>query len=71
MSANDEILIIQTKNDWKVYHHDCDGCYNNLIGKAKTLEEAVDVADNWKWDNIKAGGFPPEYGYQIIKFKKG
>ena len=63
MSANNEIIIIRTKkNKWLVFDRDVDteSKYED-IGKADTLEEAVDIANEYWEKNIV------EYGLKIIK----
>ena len=67
MSANDGILIQQTKSGWEVRHYDADGCYNDLIGTTETLDGAVDMANKWERDEIDDCGFGAEYGMTIKK----
>ena len=63
MSANNELLIKKQKNKWKVFHHDCDDCYNDLLGEFETLEKAVDFGNEWDREQL----YPVEYGMRIIK----
>lgn len=67
MSANDIIFINRT--NFKVYYN---GCADNptdfkedFIGQGKTLDEAIDIAENHLGDN-----FVPEYGITFFKTKE-
>ena len=61
MSANNQILI--KNNTFEVYDYDVD-CgldkKHDLIGKGKSLKEAIEIAQKYQQENIV------EYGIQFI-----
>jgi hypothetical protein len=61
MSANDVIYI--DRSNFKVYYQGCadNNDKGNLIGKGKTLDEAIDIAQKYLGD-----GYTPEYGINFI-----
>lgn len=66
MSAND-VMFINT-DTFEVYYQGCvdnDG-YGRLIGKYKTLKEAIKASNKWIEDHH---GFAPEYGIHFISSK--
>lgn len=64
MSANDIIFI--DKKTFKVYYQGCadNEDYGKCVGKGKTLEEAIEIAENYLGDN-----YIPEYGINFINLK--
>ncbi len=67
MSAND-VMFINT-DTFEVYYQGCadnDG-YGRLIGKYKTLKEAIKASNKWV---EKHNGYSPEYGIHFISSTK-
>lgn len=66
MSSNNQIIIMKVKRKGYEVHENC--CVDNdfepneetLIGKAKTLEKAVKIANKYMEDNLV------EYGIAVV-----
>ena len=66
MSSNNMIVIRKKGQKWIVSHNDLDCGEIEKIGKAETLEEAVEMANSFERDYIE-NGYGIEYGLRIIK----
>lgn len=61
MSANTQILITKPQKTYIISLVDVDCGKGQIIGKTKTLEEAIDLANKYQEDNP----FDVEYGLSI------
>lgn len=59
MSANNFIRIISRWGNYEITDVDVDGCGQTEIGKTKTLEEAIRIANKYREEN------EVEYGLDI------
>ena len=65
MSSNNQIVVMKTKKGYEIFHNLCvDNDFvpedNDIIGKANTMEEAVEIAIKFIRENIV------EYGINFI-----
>lgn len=62
MSANNYILI--SKKSFKIWHRDAETEDGEQIGQGKSLENAVEIAENWCQQEENASPFfQLEYGF--------
>jgi len=64
MSCNNFILIRKVKNTYRVEMHDAECGFNHVIGKSKTLEEAIKLAQQEEQEYIDNGSCV-EYGIEF------